>query len=100
MSGDTIRTYETFEIEWTNDDGSTSTWTNYDRDHAATTVAWAAEHGSRQGRVIRSTFEVRVPASRRHIFKGAYIAERDAECEHPVGYTNLLTGDCTKCGAA
>jgi len=93
---DTIRTYETYEIVWTGDDGSKATWTNYDLEHAEATVRWANEHGSRHGEIVRRTFEVRIPADR----AGAYrpgIAERPADCEHPVGYTNLLTGDCTLC---
>jgi hypothetical protein len=76
---DTIRTYETYAIVWTNDDGSESTWTNYEREHAEATIAWAADHGSRPGRLVRSTFEVRIPASHRALYQGAYIAERDAE---------------------
>lgn len=75
---DTIRTYETFEIVWHNADGSTSRWTNYDRDHAEATLRWAGDHGSRRGELVRSTFEVRVPASRRSIYTGAFIAERPA----------------------
>ena len=77
---DTIRTYETFEVRWTDDEGYTSTWSGYDtREAAETTVAYGAERGSgRHGEVIRKTFEARIPAASRHLYKGAYIAERAA----------------------
>ena len=75
---DTIRTYETFEILWSNEDGSHSTWTNYDQADADATVAFAAQRGGRHGEVVRRTFEVRIPAASRHLYTGTYIAERTA----------------------
>jgi hypothetical protein len=48
-----IRTYETYEVEFTNEDGSVSTWTNYDRADAERIAS-----GSRPARVVRRTFDV------------------------------------------
>jgi len=71
-----IRTYETFEVVWTDDEGYRSTWDS--REAAEAQVAYAAEHGSgRRGEVVRKAFEVEIAADRLHLYRPG-VAERAA----------------------
>lgn len=62
----TTRTYELFDIEWTNEDGSKSRWTGFDTEDECKS---RIQNSGRAGRIIRRVWTVDIPDDRLHLYK-------------------------------